>query len=435
MRGPRTGSLPLAAGILSLTWGALSCAPEATTADDNTSDESAALSSTNGLTMINGLTMTNGLTMINGLPNGPVLGQMVGSTLTLFPLSGGAFSPAGALMNSASGRSTASYLVRCALPPGHTVTLKDARGTAYSFGGALGLAPRWETASCDAGCQEYVSACLMAHINTAGLHLSLWLDAANPGIGWGQNATYSQQEGSFFGNIFVSPPRAYYCEGAGFTGGISGVAAGRINAAGSDPLYVNPFGSGVPCSNTAGMVGYTSSGAAIPDGFVQLNYQRNWSNIVTVWRTPTYQAAFDKSYRYMFLALSTRAAPMSINLSNGSTAAGTVINQWPRSANLASSQFSVLQSGSYWNVVPILDTGKCMTGGGADGAKVTLQACNGAANQQWAFKTDGGYGTAFMQNQSNGLCLQSNDKLQGTAMVVSDCALHSWREFQITATQ
>ena len=40
-------------------------------------------------------------------------------------------------------------------------------------------------------CQELVSACMMAHVNTAGIHIPLWLDAAAPAIGWGLSSQLS----------------------------------------------------------------------------------------------------------------------------------------------------------------------------------------------------------------------------------------------------
>src|SRR5262249_28163959 len=136
-------------------------------------------------------------------------------------------------------------------------------------------------------CQEYVSACLIAHVNSAGFHIPLWLDSPQANMGWGQNASYPKQEGTFFGNLFTSPPQAYYCDGAGFGTGGQGIVAGRING-GDANMYQNPFGLGVLCTNTWGMVPYYSSGATVPDGFTQLVYDRAWTHPVTVWRASSY---------------------------------------------------------------------------------------------------------------------------------------------------
>ncbi len=104
---------------------------------------------------------------------------------------------------------------------------------------------------------ESISACMMAHVNTSGVHVPLWLDSADSAIGWGIDRTnYPMQEGTFFGNIIdtgpisgytskpgLVAPIAYYCDGAGYPSGASGVVAGRLGANNSSSLYSNPFGS------------------------------------------------------------------------------------------------------------------------------------------------------------------------------------------------
>src|SRR5215831_4848493 len=160
--------------------GAPAAAPDQSTSDSD-------LLSINGLSLINGLSMTNGLSMLNGLVSG------VG------------------LMTSSSGRQTLSYLVRCALPLGHSVVKTDDQGVPYTFLGQIGVAPEWESGQCGQDCQENVSACMLAHVNTSGQHIALWLDSNNPAIGYGRNNLFPYQEGSFFGNIFASPPQAYFC--------------------------------------------------------------------------------------------------------------------------------------------------------------------------------------------------------------------------------
>src|SRR5581483_9116575 len=120
------------------------------------------------------------------------------------------------------------------------------------------------------------------------------------------------------------------------------------------------------------------------------------------------------------------------NLKNGSTAIGTQLQQWSLAAGLASAQLSVLASGSYWKIVAGKDSSKCFdAGAGTNGTVVTLQTCNGSAQQQWAFKTDGGYGSAYIQNVGSGRCLDSMGKTQGLSIDVSDCVQGSWQEFWI----
>ena len=163
------------AALIVAALGLLGCNPSGGTTGEATSE----------IVSVNGLSMINGLSMLNGLSSTGMVGfAMSGGAMTLQPLTGGALAPTSALMTSTAGRITASYLVRCALPLGHGITLKDNTGASYTFLGQLGLAPEWEMSTCAAGCQEYVSACLMAHVNTAGMHIPIWLDAASPNVGW-----------------------------------------------------------------------------------------------------------------------------------------------------------------------------------------------------------------------------------------------------------
>ena len=83
---------------------------------------------------------------------------------------------------SADGQKTLSYIVRCALPAGHTITMKDLSGNPIPFAGQLGMVPSWEYGACNKDCQEIISACVLAHVNTAGIHVPLFLDATE--LGW-----------------------------------------------------------------------------------------------------------------------------------------------------------------------------------------------------------------------------------------------------------
>src|SRR4029077_1392529 len=92
----------------------------------------------NGLTMINGLTMTNGLTMVNGLSGNGLSGNGLPSqALVVNPLST-AVTSSTYLMSSAQGRETLAYLIRCALPAGHSITRTDLTGASYTFAGSIG---------------------------------------------------------------------------------------------------------------------------------------------------------------------------------------------------------------------------------------------------------------------------------------------------------
>jgi uncharacterized membrane protein YgcG len=245
------------------------CVPAAAPDAHETSSE-AALNTTNGLSMINGLSMTNGLSMINGLSmvNGG------GNYGTVLPLNGGGLTSTSSFMNSDAGRSTVAYLVRCALPANQSLTKQDSHGASYTFPGEIGVAPEWQSGNCNEDCQEQVTACLLAHINTSGVHIALWIDGDSPAISWNQNSAYPDQEGSFFGNIFLSPPSAYYCNGKDFD---VGVVPGRIGAGLGNAPYTNPFASPGYCRDYCTPADIPHQG----DGYKACN---GYNHIVTVWR-------------------------------------------------------------------------------------------------------------------------------------------------------
>jgi hypothetical protein len=230
-------------------------APEDQTATDSE------LMSENGLKTINGMKVHNGLAAGSGLS-----------------LSAGLKSPAGlssssSLMNTADGRTTVSYLVRCALPAGRTINKADQNGKMYSFSGQIGVAPDWENGVCNGSCERWVSACMLALVNTTGDHYPLWLVATNPAIGWGVDPSFPLQEGSFFGDIFTSPPYAYYCGGRDF--GMSPIP-GRIGGAQTAPPYINAFGVGGKCLPIC-------AAADHPHRAEGVKACAGWNEVITVW--------------------------------------------------------------------------------------------------------------------------------------------------------
>src|SRR4051812_40850838 len=67
----------------------------------------------------------------------------------------------------------------------------------------------------------------MAHVNTSGQHIALYLTGQAP-VGWGTDVPhYPMQEGTFVGDLFPSPPVAKYCTGRGYG---ANTVAGRIGA-------------------------------------------------------------------------------------------------------------------------------------------------------------------------------------------------------------
>ncbi len=171
------------------------------------------LTTTNGLRVRNGLRTINGLRTFNGLRtrNGldvDCTGKVAGQTCTGEP--DGLLSDGSGMMSTDEGINTAKYVIRCALPKNDAIRVKDYTGGLVTLTGELGLAPQWKDGDCDNTCQERVSACLMALTNGDGAHVDVELAA--PFV-LGTSHTYRYQEASFFGNLFLDKPEAYYCVG------------------------------------------------------------------------------------------------------------------------------------------------------------------------------------------------------------------------------
>jgi hypothetical protein len=166
-----------------------------------------------------------------------------------------------------------AYLVRCALPAGSSLSKADQTGKIYTFPGQIGLAPEWETTSCGQNCQRWVSACMLALVNTSGQHYPLWMVAQSPAIGWGLDADYPFQEGSFFGNIFMTPPSAYFCGGRDL--GITPIP-GRIGSDQGPVPYTNIGGTGGRCAKICTPADY-------PHAVDGVKACAGWNEVITVW--------------------------------------------------------------------------------------------------------------------------------------------------------
>ncbi len=316
------------AASLALASALIGCQPPANE-DANGNSVESELVATNGLSMINGLSLTNGLSG-NGLSGNGLSGNgLSGNGLLLNPLATTGINSSTYLMNSADGRSTLSYLVRCALPANHTINKTDSTGAPYSFAGGIGLTPEWENGTCGETCQQWISACLLAHVNTAGIHVPIWIVGQNSYLGWGQSATFPNQEGTFFGNIFglntAGHTDAYYCEGPGFD---KTVVDGRLGSNQVGAPYRDMFASGY--CNYNGCVTSDSLTNGVPDGYKACTMgdgaMSAWNTMVTVWRD-------NKSYNASGTVVAGKTA-------DGATVGydfETSTNSWTSTATLSSS--------------------------------------------------------------------------------------------------
>jgi hypothetical protein len=273
------------------------------------------LNTANGLNAVNGLNTANGLGSVNGLNTangfngqngfnaqngfqaqngfGSVNGLNIASGLNV---SDGLGSAAG-LMTSDGGRKVVQYLVKCALPAGDSLTKADQNGVNYTFPGSIGLAPQWKTGGCNEVCSEMISACMLAHINSSGVHIPLWMDSPDSAIGWGKSPWFPTREGTFFGQIMVTNASnnldAYYCNGPASD---KNVVPGRLGFNQGNVPYADAY------PMTAGMDGLCgnsltahSTGGCVDnlagDGATQCKLNgTTWNYPITVWRGQTFQA-------------------------------------------------------------------------------------------------------------------------------------------------
>ncbi len=227
--------------------------------------EDAATAGMNGLADVNGLRSLNGLRGSNGLRARNGLSLDGG-------LSGG-LDPDSIMMSTEVGRTLASYVVKCALPADRTLQKSDSKGTRYIFPGMVGVAPEWERGACGQTCQEWMTACILALVNTTGTHVPVWMMAEHPAVGFGQSPAYPQQEGSFFGNIFSSNPTAYYCEGRDTN---ARPVPGRIGSMQILPPYVNKYGTSGKCARNCTPSDHPNQN----DGYKACS---GWNRVVTIW--------------------------------------------------------------------------------------------------------------------------------------------------------
>lgn len=124
------------------------------------------------------------------------------------------------LLESEYGRNTLSYLIECALPSG-ALAEAEFEAVTYSFDGAIGLAPNWESAPITSAEQEAVSACMFARVNAFGVPVQISMRTKSPSLeaveklmaSVDEMASHTVFEGRFWGNIFLAEPVAYTCQG------------------------------------------------------------------------------------------------------------------------------------------------------------------------------------------------------------------------------
>jgi hypothetical protein len=203
-----TGLLSLALVSLSLT----GCGGEIDGEMDGVEVERSAVLTSNALSL-NALSL-NALSL-----NALSLNALSLNALSLNALSLNALALNG--LREPLGRELLKYIVSCALDDDQGFSMKI-DGTRYHFPGSLGLASEWGRSwgSCDGECQRWVSACVLARVDYAGVPrpISLRGDHRKLKPEGGELRDYRDREAAYYGNIFNRDRPMYMCLSPGKTG-------------------------------------------------------------------------------------------------------------------------------------------------------------------------------------------------------------------------
>ncbi|HEY5447391.1 MAG TPA: RICIN domain-containing protein [Polyangia bacterium] len=394
---------------IGITLGAISSTIGCAEIDDMTEAQNEAVASDNGWSAngfsLNGFSL-NGFSLNGFSANGFSTNGFSGNGFSLNGLSTGGLSSTTGLMTTPGGRQVVQYIAKCALAEGTNLVKQDQYGASYTFPGKLGVATQWLTGMCDMDCQEKVSACLLAHVNNAGVHISIWLSGEGS-LGWGKDPNFPFEEGSFFGNLFPSTKNAagqtvsnlggrdwmgFYCNGKDWD---AGSVPGRLGQPIATNVYKNPFGSPNACG--WGSVDHSTNG--VHDGFVsvpeQVSYPaKTWNHVVTVYRN------FDPNTNYKIclkspaLCLGVESADKTLdgaNLEVRSYVSGQTDMQW-----------KVLQTTTGKYKLQNVASGKVVDVSTAAGKPMIQKPYTGSASQQSSLAplTNEGYGIYQMKPSS-----------------------------------
>ena len=114
------------------------------------------------------------------------------------------------------GRQQLKYLASCALNENMVLTAEH-QGERLEFPGGLGLAPQWFERAMTEQEQRWISACMLARTNFFGTKVMLSMRSDFPSQAPGlqtwreEDAAYTLEEATFFGNLFTDRPVAYVC--------------------------------------------------------------------------------------------------------------------------------------------------------------------------------------------------------------------------------
>jgi hypothetical protein len=244
---------------------------------------------------------------------------------------------------------------------------------------------------------------MLSRINSAGMHVPIWMDSASPSIGWGQSSSYPVQEGAYFGSIMRAASdgnlHAWYCEGRNYK---NGIVPGRLGAAGSSTIFTNPWGSGALCDDHCTKYG--------TDGYTSCN---GVSNPITVWRQASYNPAFDDNYVYKLVNSSSK---LVLDLSGGYTGENGSIIQWGDNGG-TNQHFRIIQvASSQWKIISMA-SGLAITDRNGSSANAMTNSYGGTSTDNWAIDDHNGH--FIIRNKSTNGYLHSADTAWGSAISVT----------------
>jgi hypothetical protein len=137
--------------------------------------------------------------------------QLAGLPLSLRQISPGRFAANAASMSdflaSDDGMEVLSFIVSCALPIDNTLVVTDARGDTRELFGEVGLAPEWIDHPLKKAGRGWVSACVFARVSSNDVPIAISLRGQSKPLGTdaGEVASWTLEEGAFYGDYFVAP--------------------------------------------------------------------------------------------------------------------------------------------------------------------------------------------------------------------------------------
>src|SRR6266850_328826 len=128
------------------------------------------------------------------------------------------------LLATSEGREVLTFLVSCALPERSTLRAPDPGGGEFECFGELGLAKSWTKHSLNAAGRGWISACLFARTNVNNVANPISMRGPLRALATTpeEEATWSLEEGAFYGDYFTPNDESIACRGADQAAGESG---------------------------------------------------------------------------------------------------------------------------------------------------------------------------------------------------------------------